>query len=111
LTFSTTSSAGAKARPDLLGGAGLLHQFVLHLEDGLDALLVAELDGGAARRRRDLGRADLDHVDAVAVAREHQVQIGELHLGLRGIEHELLAVVGFDAADADGRHGPSKGRR
>jgi len=71
----------------------------------LDALLVAELD-----RRRDvgvrhLGGPDLDHVDAVGVAGQNEVQIGELHLGVRGVQHELLALLGHQPADANRGHG------
>ena len=47
-------------------------------------------------------RADFDHVDAVLVAGENHVQIGVLQLGDGGVEDISQAVIGDDAADADG---------
>ena len=94
----------------LLHPAGLFGQLQLHLQDGLDALLVPEPDGLQHVGFRDLGGPDFNHVDPVAVTRQHQVQVGELHLGGGRVEHEALAFVGNDAADADGGHRPLERR-
>ena len=85
------------------GGAALRAELLHQLEDGLDALVVAELDRGDHGGLRDLGGADFDHVDAVLVAGEHEIEVAELKLRLRRVEHEALALLGDDAADADGR--------
>ena len=51
----------------LLGGPDLLHEFILHFENELDAFLVAELDGLEHRVLVDLGRSHFNHVHAVGV--------------------------------------------
>ena len=76
----------------------------MHFKERLDALLVPHANRLQHIRLRYFRRADLDHVQAVGVAGEHEVQIGELHLGMRGIDDELLAIVGDNPTHADGSH-------
>ena len=85
------------------GGAALGAELFHHLKDRLDAVVVAELDRGDHGGLRDLSCADFDHVDAVLVAGEHEVEVAELKLRLGWVEHEALALFGDDAGDADGR--------
>ena len=72
----------------LFGGATLLHELLLKLEERLDAFLVAELDGGQHVFVGNFSRTHFDHVHTVGVTRDQQVQIGVFHLGLCGVDHE-----------------------
>ncbi len=78
-------------------------------EDVLD-VLGAELERGEGGLFADLGGTDLDHVQAVLVAREHHVQVAVLHLrDTVGLITKLRAVVGVDASDADRGGGALEG--
>ena len=87
-------------------GAKLFH----HLEDWLDAIVVTTLDRAKHGGFVDFSSADFDHVDAVLVAREHKVEIGEFHLRLRWIDNEAFTLLGDDATNAHGGDWPEVGR-
>ena len=92
------------------GGLAGLAQLADEVDQRLDAVVVAEADRGGHVGLADLGGAHLDHVDAVLVAGEHQVEVAELELGDRRVDHELRAGVGVDAAHAHGGHRALEGR-
>ena len=98
-----------EAAESLLGGVALLPEFLDQFEDRGDAFVDAELHRVEEILFADLGRADLDHVDAVLVPGEHEVEIAEVDLGLGGVQDELGAVIGVDACDSYGGDGALEG--
>ena len=89
----------------LFGGATLLHELLLKLEEWLNAFFVAELDGGQHLLVGNFSGPHFDHVHTVGVTGDQEVQIGVFHLGLGGVDDEGRAIVGDDAANADGAQG------
>jgi hypothetical protein len=82
--------------------AGEFGEFFDHRQQGLDALLEAEGQAAVDAFFADFSGADFDHVQAVFVASEDDVNVTEIHLRDGGVEDILRAIVGVDAADADG---------
>ena len=72
-------------------------------EDGLHAVLITELDGFKDFLVRHLSGTDLDHVDAVLVPREDQIDIRELELRVRGVDDVDDAVFRVDATNTNRR--------
>ena len=102
---------GEFAHADGLGLPALVAKLVDQLEHAAGWLVVAELDRLDHVGLGDLGCADLDHVDAVLVAAEDQVEIAEIELCLRGIDDELGAVSVWTRPTRTVASGPSKGHR
>ena len=91
-------------------GAALGAKLFDQLEGRLDAFVVANANRAKHGGLVDFGSADFDHVDAVLVAGQHEVEVAELDLSLGRVDDEALALLSDDATDADGGNRSEVGR-